>query len=96
MPSKHRQFLQYLSQQPPLRQYVIDSHREDLIKQFNATVEEFAKFRSHHIITVARYIVNQKEHTVNASLAKKGTGGTDFMHFLKALRNDTRALKIQV
>ena len=96
IPLKHRQFLQYLSKQPSLRQYVIDSNQEELIKQFNATVEAFAKYRSDHIILVTRYIVNQKAHTVNinASLKAKGTGGTHFMKFLKSVRDNTRALLI--
>ena len=94
IPLKHRQFLQYLSQQPSLRQYVIDSNQEDLIKQFNATVEAFVKHRSDHIILVARYVVNQTSHTVNPSLEKKGTGGTHFMKFLKNVRDNTRALII--
>ena len=94
IPLKHRQFLQYLSKQPSLRQYVIDSNQEELIKQFNATVEAFVKYRSDHIILVTRYVVNQKAHTVNASLEAKGTGGTHFMKFLKSVRDNTRALLI--
>ena len=94
IPLTHRQFLQHLSKQPSLRQHVIDSNQEELIKQFNATVEAFVKYRSNHIILVTRYIVNQKAHTVNACLETKGTGGTHFMKFLKSVRDNTRALLI--
>ena len=94
VPLKHREFLRYLSQQPSLRQYVAESGHKDLIKQFNATVEAFANYRSYHIKLVARYIVNQRERSVNLSIDTKGTGGTDFMRFLKNVRDNTRALKI--
>ena len=96
MPSKHSQFLQYLSDQPSLRRYVMESHDEKLIMQFNATVDALVKFRSDHIITVTRFIVNQNEHTTNKSLETKGTGGTSFMVFLKKVRDDTRAAKILI
>lgn len=94
VPLKHRQFLQYLSQQPSLRQYVAESGHEDLIKQFNATIEAFANYRSYHIQLVTRYIVNQRVHSVNPTIDTKGTGGTDFMRFLKNVRDNTRAQKI--
>ena len=97
MPSKHSQFLQYLSDQPSLRRYVLDSHDEKLIMQFNATIEALVKFRSDHIVIVTRFIVNQIEHTVNnKSLKDTGTGGTSFMKFLKEVREDTAAAKIPV
>ena len=94
MPTKHRQFLEYLSRQPSLRRHIIDSGEEELIKQFNATVEAFVNYRSNHVILVTRYIVMQREHSVNTSLEAKGTGGTHFMRFLKNVRDNTRALKI--
>jgi indoleamine 2,3-dioxygenase len=94
MPLKHRQFLQYISQQPSLHQYVAESKNEDLIRQFNTTVEAFVRYRSYHVRVVTRYIVNQREHSVNASLDMKGTGGTHFMKFLKNVRDDTKAMMI--
>ena len=96
MPSKHRQFLRYLAQQPPLRQHVVESGNAELVRQFNATVEAFVRYRSHHITIVTRYIVNQRAHSVNASLDMKGTGGTNFMKFLKNVRDNTRAMMIPV
>lgn len=94
MPRKHRQFLRYIAQQPPLRQYVVESQNKELIRQFNAMVEAFARYRSYHITIVTRYIVNQRAHSVNASLDMKGTGGTHFMKFLKNVRDNTRAMMI--
>ena len=95
MPSKHRQFLQYLSDQPSLHHYVMDSHNEELIMWFNATIEALVQFRSYHILTVTRFIVNQSEHTSNNKpLETKGTGATSFMKFLKEVRDNTKAAKI--
>ena len=95
MPRKHRHFLHQIAQQPPLRQYVIESRNEELIQQFNAVVEAFVRYRSYHITVVTRYIVNQRAHSVNASLDMKGTGGTDFMKFLKKVRDNTKAMMIR-
>ena len=94
MPRKHRQFLRYLARQPPLRQYVVESRNEELIRQFNGVVEAFVRYRSYHITLVTRYIVNQRVHSVNASLDMKGTGGTHFMKFLKSVRDNTKAMMI--
>ena len=94
LPLKHREFLQYLSQQPSLRQYVAESHQRELIKQFNATVRAFADYRTDHIKIVTSYIVNQMKHSVNASLDVTGTGGTSFMKFLKSVRDQTKDYEI--
>ena len=96
MPWKHSQFLKYISEQPSLRDYVINSHDKKLIMQFNATIEALVKFRKEHINIVTRFIVNQKNHTTNKCLEEKGTGGTLFMEFLKEVRDDTEAVKILV
>ena len=94
MPVKHRQFLEALSEQPSVREYVRKSKDSRLVKSFNDAVEAFGRFRSDHVILVTRYIVMQKSHSINASLEEKGTGGTPFMLFLKQVRDDTLALKI--
>lgn len=94
MPQKHREFLELLGKRPPIREYCVKSGRQDLIAEYNKTIEEFIKFRSAHVITVTRYIVNQRHHSVNPSLETKGSGGTDFMCFLKKVRNETSELLI--
>ena len=95
MPSKHREFLEMLSQQPPVRDFAVHSGNRELIDSYNKAVDAFGEFRSDHVVLVTRYIVMQKKHSVNASLEDKGTGGTPFMTFLKQVRDDTVALRIE-
>ena len=59
MPQKHREFLQFLSKQPSLRQYVVDSRNDPLIKCYNSAVEAFVSFRSYHVIVVTKNVINQ-------------------------------------
>ena len=95
MPSNSREFLNVLSCQPSIRDYAVQSGDREVIKSYNQAVEAFGEFRSSHVVLVTRYIVLQKEHSVNASLEEKGTGGTPFMSFLKQVRDDTVALLIE-
>ena len=94
MPTKHRKFVEYISSQPSLRDYVVNTGDLELITQYNATVDAFVNYRSNHIILVTRYIVLQKVNNGISSLGMKGTGGTHFMKFLKNIRDYTKALKI--
>ena len=94
MPRGHAEFLKKLGEMPPIRDYCICSRDHDLITRYNSAVEEFGEFRSDHVILVTRYIVNQQKHSVNSSLDNKGSGGTDFMKFLKKVRDETINLKI--
>ena len=96
MPAKHRGFVEYISQQPSLRQYIMESGDLELVQQYNSTVDAFVNYRSNHIILVTRYIVVQRAHSVTTSLELKGTGGTNFMQFLKMIRDNTKSLKISV
>ena len=93
MPLKHRQFLEYLSRQPSLRQYVLESGNEALIKQFNATVEALVQFRSYHIIIVTRYVANQIKPSDDAP-DKEDPEVTHVVRFLKNTRDNTKALQI--
>ena len=94
MPNKHCQFLDALSRQPSVREYVAGSGDADVIANYNKAIDAFVEFRSNHIIVVTRYIVSQKKYSVNSSLEDTGTGGTEFMPFLKKLRDETLSLKI--
>ena len=94
MPLKHRKFLVELSERPSVREYVKGSNSEELVQSYNNAIQALARFRSEHVILVTRYIVMQKQHSLNASLENKGTGGTDFIVFLKNVRDDTLALQL--
>lgn len=94
MPLKHKKFLVELSERPSVRDYVKGSGSEELVQSYNNAIQALACFRSEHVILVTRYIVMQKQHSLNASLENRGTGGTDFMVFLKNVRDDTLALQL--
>ena len=100
MPRLHRQFLIDMTLQSPLRQFVIQHNtNKELIKAYNICVEALTDFRNHHIILVTRYIVNpaKKQSVVEeGSLATRGTGGSDFMVFLKSVRDDTHKCIIDI
>lgn len=100
MPRSHRQFLLSLSLQPPLRALVLaNKSNEDLLQAYNECVETLAEFRNQHIIMVTRYILipsgrkastdSTSKKTEEATLATRGTGGSDFMVFLKTSRDET-------
>lgn len=96
MPRKHREFLEALERQSSVHDYVARCGNADVALSYNEAIDAFVEFRCSHIVIVARYIVSQKKHSVNSSLEKMGTGGTDFMPFLKKLRDETTALKIVI
>ncbi len=96
MPPKHRRFLEELGKQPAVREYTKQSQNRELIQAYNKAVEAFETFRSEHVQMVFRYIVSQKSKSVNASLEDRGTGGTPLMLFLKKVRDDTKALMIEL
>ena len=95
MPAKHRAFLEALTHQPPVREYIRQSKDRNLIAGYNGAVEALAHLRSKHVILVTRYVVCQKKHSVNTSFDMHGTGGTLFMTFLKKVRDDTLDLRLQ-
>ena len=95
MPQKHREFLHRLREMPSIRDYCVESGNADLIASFNSTAKELQEFRTDHFILVTRYIVNQQRHSVNPTMDKKGSGGTDFMKLLKKIRNETTEVIIK-
>lgn len=93
MPPSHRQFLVDLAKQPTLRDYISVSGDTSLVKLYNMSLDGLAEFRRQHVIMVTRYIVNQKDGR-NKSLEAKGTGGSDFMIFIKEVRDNTLSKKL--
>ena len=86
MPPKHRQFIVDIESGPSIRQFVIDHKPTDptLSDLYNNCVEELMNFRKLHLVIAAQYILQQ------APKEQKGTGGTNFVHFLKNIETQTK------
>ena len=96
MPPKHREFLEVLSRQPSVRDYVLKSANTELLKRYNEVVDALVSFRSEHRILVTRFIINMKQSKgEKVTETVKGMGGTSFMIFLKKLKDETASLKLQ-
>ena len=94
MPEPHRKFLQTM---PSVKDYVKNCRNASVISAYNETIKTLTKFRNQHIILVTRYIVepkNRLDKRLNQSLETKGTGGSNFMVFLKSSRNETSECEI--
>ena len=80
MPEKHAGFLKRLEEMPSVREYCITSKNPDLFASYNSAVDEFAKFRTDHVILVTRYVIQQQQDTKETPV---------FMRFLKKVRDET-------
>ena len=94
MPRPHRQFLFTLSLRPSLKEFVLaKKSNEDLLNGYNECVQALGDFRNKHIIMVSRYIVTPASKMggdkTEGGLATRGTGGSNFMVFLKSARDET-------
>lgn len=87
MPVAHRRFLRDLEAGPSVREFV-DRHRATHPKPadaYNATIDALAQLRAQHIGITGRYIKRFERGEETA----KGTGGSDFVAFLKKSREET-------
>ncbi|WP_171075398.1 indoleamine 2,3-dioxygenase [Nonomuraea basaltis] len=87
MPGPHRRFLEDLEAGPSVRDFVARHRgtRPQLAEAYNAAVDGLAQLRSQHIGITGRYI-KRFEHGEETA---KGTGGSDFIGFLKRSREET-------
>lgn len=95
MPREHRQYLLMLENQPTLKDFIAGHAKHSSLKEaFDTCALQLGELRSKHIVLVTRYIVVQAIGTgrnkEKGTLAKRGTGGTDFMLLLKSSRDDTK------
>lgn len=96
MPTKHRKFLQFLSEQSAsLSDYVGKcSGDTELVQKYDEAVDALVSFRTGHISLVTSYIINVKRRQgEGVSETDRGTGGTPFMAFLKKVRDNTKCVK---
>ena len=96
MPRPHRHFLDVLAKQPSIREFIQQSADRKLICDYNAALDSLVGFRSQHVILATRYIVNQKSTKSNQVLESTGTGGSNFMPFLKQVRDATLSTKLDL
>ncbi|CAB3981535.1 indoleamine 2,3-dioxygenase 2 isoform X2 [Paramuricea clavata] len=99
MPRGHRKFVLNVRKGPSVRNYVERSESDELLKIYNDCVDSVVQFRSFHIQVVTRYVTIQatKEKKHNEPVKNKlvyGTGGTEYMSFLKRVRSETSEVKI--
>ncbi|WP_170223490.1 indoleamine 2,3-dioxygenase [Nonomuraea turkmeniaca] len=87
MPRPHRRFLEDLEAGPSIHDHVARHRntRPELADAYNAAVDGLARLRGQHIGMTGRYIT-RFEHGEKAA---KGTGGSDFIGFLKRSREET-------
>ena len=96
MPKEHRKFLIALegsAKENSLRALVIlNKDNPALLNTYNACLEEVVKFSDMHFDYATRYIHKQPQKGANNT--KAGTGGTDFMVYLKKHRDERQACLI--
>ncbi len=66
---------------PPVREFVLSTHQQDLLDAYDEVVHELERFRVQHAAFAYTYIRQFSE--------VKGTGGTDFMPALREYRENT-------
>ncbi|XP_006860001.1 PREDICTED: indoleamine 2,3-dioxygenase 1 [Chrysochloris asiatica] len=97
MPKAHREFLQSLENRPSVREFVYLKGDEDLQAAYDECVKAMVNLRNYHLQVVTKYIIipaqkqqKPEDSAKDTETETKGTGGTDLMHFLKTVRNNTQ------
>lgn len=83
MPYRHRQFIRELEIRSRVREFVV-SRAPDIIGPYNSCVEKICDFLDIHFEYAVTYIHRKTSNP-------KGTGGTDFMKYLKSRLDERRA-----
>jgi len=91
MPAPHRAFLDALEAGPDLAAHVAASGHDALRGTYGACLTALGDLRRDHMAMAARYIIAQAPR--EGAGAAIGTGGTEFVPFLRATREATLALR---
>lgn len=92
LPSKHRHFLEFVSELPSLRVFV-DKHRAnaELVLSYDNCLEQLRSWRGKHI--AVKYIIQPARLTMNSDVETEdglqGTGGSALIFFLTQSRDET-------
>lgn len=91
MPAPHRAFLAALDAGPDLRAHVLARRTEmpALARAHDAALTELAELRREHMAMAARFITAQSRQDSGL-----GTGGTEFLPFLREARAETLAHRL--
>ena len=81
MPKPHRELLESINPST-IREFVLKQKSRSLNDAYNACLESIVDFRSLHLKMAHAYIAKKVKDP-------RGTGGTEFMHWLKQLRDET-------
>jgi len=85
MPPKHRSTVDTLRNGPDVVRYVDGSESDELRTAYNTCIDELTRFRDIHFEEVIQYI---REETGDET----GTGGTDYMSYLREIERETEAM----
>jgi len=102
----HAKFLDFLESKPHIREYVKESHDEELAHAYDKAVMEFVNYRKVHFKLVHDYIFwnikkdedskEQREPEKKNIFGHKGTGGTDPHVFLLDVIDRTLNARVNV
>ena len=81
MPLPHRTLLVEIDSSA-IRQYVLKAKVSELTEAYNACIRALTEFRTLHLKMAAAFVAKRVKNPM-------GTGGTEFMHWLEQLRNET-------
>ncbi|KAG8512497.1 Indoleamine 2,3-dioxygenase 1 [Galemys pyrenaicus] len=97
MPPVHQNFLHSLESKPSIRDFIKSKDDANLKDAYNKCVGAMVELRNYHLSIVAKYIVTPARQQAKQNPKSKesegaenrGTGGTNIMEFLKAVKSGT-------